>query len=59
MKKDEKLALWSERIHDFQTSGQSCKAWCQETLKEMHWLCDGLSLNPKGAFEEHHPKIII
>lgn len=30
MKKDEKLALWSERIHDFQTSGQSCKAWCQE-----------------------------
>lgn len=30
MKKDEKLALCSERIHDFQTSGQSCKAWCQE-----------------------------
>lgn len=30
MKKDKKLALWSERIHDFQTSGQSCKAWCQE-----------------------------
>ena len=30
MKKDEKLALWSELIHDFQTSGQSCKAWCQE-----------------------------
>ncbi|WP_416810348.1 IS66 family insertion sequence element accessory protein TnpA [Coprococcus comes] len=30
MKKDEKLALWSERIHDFQTSGQSYKAWCQE-----------------------------
>lgn len=29
------------------------------TLKEMHWLCDGLSLNHKGAFEEHHPKIII
>ena len=28
-------------------------------LKEMHWLCDGLSFNPKGAFEEHHPKIII
>ena len=22
------------------------------TLKEMHWLCDGLSLTPKGAFEE-------
>lgn len=30
MKKDEKLALWSERIHDFQTSGQSYKAWCPE-----------------------------
>ena len=24
-----------------------------------HWLCDGLSLNPRGAFEEHHPKIIL
>ena len=24
------------------------------TLKEMHWLCDGLSLTPKGAFEERH-----
>ena len=29
------------------------------TLKEIHWLCDGLSLNPSGAFEEHHPKIVI
>ena len=29
------------------------------TLKEIHWLCDGLSLNPKGAFEEHHPRIVI
>ena len=28
------------------------------TLKEMHWLCDGLSLTPKGAFEERHPKIV-
>ena len=27
----------------------------QVTLKEIHWLCDGLSLNPRGAFEEHHP----
>ena len=25
------------------------------TLKEIHWLCDGLSLNPSGAFEERHP----
>ncbi len=31
MKKDEKLALWSERIHDFQTSGQSCKASCSKS----------------------------
>ena len=29
------------------------------TLKEMHWLCDGLSLTPQGAFEERHPKIIV
>ncbi len=29
------------------------------TLKEIHWLCDGLSLDPKGAFKEHHPKIVI
>jgi len=28
-------------------------------LKEMHWLCDGLSLTPKGAFEERHPKIVV
>ena len=29
------------------------------TLKEMRWLCDGLSLTPQGAFEERHPKIIV
>ena len=29
------------------------------TLKEIHWLCDGLSLKPSGAFEERHPKIVI
>ncbi|OXE69284.1 hypothetical protein ADH76_13095 [Enterocloster clostridioformis] len=29
------------------------------TLEELHWLCDGLSLNPSGAFEERHPKIVI
>ena len=32
---------------------------CKVTLKEIHWLCDGLSLNPSGAFAERHPKIII
>ena len=26
------------------------------TIKEIHWLCDGLSLNPSGAFEERHPE---
>lgn len=31
----------------------------QVTLKEMHWLCDGLSLDQKDAFEEHHPKIVV
>lgn len=30
MKKEEKLALWSGRIHAFQASGQSCKTWCLE-----------------------------
>ena len=30
MKKDEKITLWSERIHEFQSSGQTCKTWCQE-----------------------------
>lgn len=25
----------------------------QVTMKEMHWLCDGLSLNQKDAFEKH------
>ena len=130
MEKDEKITLWSERIHEFQSSGQTCKTWCQEhhvpvstmnywmhklkfkldpysrcmfafcnrrrtsikilqwdgsgfwilmkrldrdsfhwpetpdelqkvTMKEMHWLCDGLSLTPKGAFEERHPKIVV
>ena len=30
MKKDKKITLWSERIHEFQSSGQTCKTWCQE-----------------------------
>lgn len=25
MEKDEKITLWSERIHEFQFSGQTCK----------------------------------
>ncbi len=29
------------------------------TLKEIHWLCDGLFLEPEGAFKERHPKIVI
>lgn len=29
------------------------------TLKEIRWLCDGLSITPKGAFEEHHPRIVV
>ena len=32
MKKDEKITLWSERIHEFQSSGQTCKTWCQEPM---------------------------
>ena len=30
MKTDEKITLWSERIIEFHSSGQPCKAWCQE-----------------------------
>ena len=30
MKTDEKITLWSERIRAFQSSGQTCKTWCQE-----------------------------
>ena len=30
MKTDEKITLWSEKIHEFQFSGQTCKTWCQE-----------------------------
>lgn len=29
------------------------------TLKEIYWLCDGLSQKPQGAFEEHHPRIVV
>lgn len=31
----------------------------QIILKEIHWLCDGLSINPKGAFKDHQPKIVV
>lgn len=30
MSKEEKRALWEARIQQFQTSGQTCKDWCQE-----------------------------
>lgn len=30
MKTDEKITLWSERISEFHSRGQPCKAWCQE-----------------------------
>lgn len=30
MKTDGKITLWSERIRAFQSSGQTCKIWCQE-----------------------------
>ena len=38
MKKEEKLALWSGRIHAFQASGQSCKhgAWKTKFLR-LQW----------------------
>lgn len=30
MKKDEKLALWKERLQAFHASGQTCREWCQK-----------------------------
>ena len=30
MNKDEKYKLWFDRIQEYQSSGQSCKAWCLE-----------------------------
>ena len=30
MNKEEKAKLWSERIQEFQTRGQTCKQWCAE-----------------------------
>ena len=30
MNKDEKAGLWSERIREFQSSGQTCRDWCTE-----------------------------
>lgn len=32
MNKEEKANLWSERIQEFQTSGQTCKQWCAEKV---------------------------
>lgn len=30
MSKEEKSSLWSQRILEFRSSGQTCKGWCQE-----------------------------
>ena len=30
MPKDEKQRRWEERIQEFRSSGQTCKAWCRE-----------------------------
>ena len=30
MNKDEKAGLWSERIREFRSSGQTCRDWCTE-----------------------------
>ena len=43
MEKDKKITLWSERIHEFQSSGQTCKTWCQEhhvpVSTMSYWMC--------------------
>ena len=30
MRKEEKARLWSERIREFRSSGQTCRDWCTE-----------------------------
>ena len=30
MSKEEKSSLWSQRIREFRSSGQTCKDWCEE-----------------------------
>lgn len=30
MNKEEKARLWSERIREFRSSGQTCRDWCRE-----------------------------
>ena len=30
MSKEEKSSLWSQRIREFRSSGQTCKDWCGE-----------------------------
>jgi transposase len=29
------------------------------SIREMRWLCEGLSIDQKSAFKERHPKLII
>lgn len=29
------------------------------TGREIQWLCDGLTLHPKGVFRERHPEIVV
>lgn len=31
----------------------------QISVKELRWLCDGLSVSPDGAFKDRHPKIVV
>ena len=30
MSKEEKSSLWSGRVQEFRSSGQTCKGWCEE-----------------------------
>lgn len=29
------------------------------SIRQLQWLCDGLSIEQSNAFKEHHPKIIV
>ena len=43
MNKDEKARLWSERIREFRSSGQTCRDWCTEhqipVSTMTYWIC--------------------
>lgn len=49
MPKEEKHRLWEERIQEFRSSGQTCKAWCWNNRYQLLPLITGCeSKNPSA-----------